>query len=118
METNNDKSKHTSGPWFAVNYAGFYKLQTVPGYLDSDDLLNEEEYENAEANAALAKSAPDLLEALEKIYNISLRQECGIAGCTYGDTDYDSQSAAYGFNVAMEIIRNHSKAALLKALAQ
>ena len=25
----------------------------------------------------------------------------GVPGCTYGDTDYDSESVAYGYNMAL-----------------
>lgn len=30
--------------------------------------------------------------------------ERGVAGCTYGDTDYDSKSVAYGYNLALNQI--------------
>ncbi len=61
-------TKHTPGPWFAVNYAGYNNLQAEPVY-GSPDLLNGQTMgaEQAEANAKLAAAAPDLLEALKKL---------------------------------------------------
>lgn len=60
-------TKHTPGPWFAVNYSGYYSLQKEDYYSDKDDLLNEEKCPDAEANAKLAAAAPDLLEVLQKV---------------------------------------------------
>lgn len=57
--------KHTKAPWFPVNYAGYWMLQTKDEYSSKDDLLNEEHSPDAEANAKLAACAPQLLKALK-----------------------------------------------------
>jgi hypothetical protein len=57
------EDKHTPGPWFVVEYAGFWNLQADPYYTDEGDLLDQEHYAAAEANAKLAAAAPDLLAA-------------------------------------------------------
>lgn len=57
--------KHTPGPWFALEYAGYYNLQTVDEYSDTNDLLNIEKDPNAEANAKLAAKAPELFQAVK-----------------------------------------------------
>lgn len=62
--------KGTKGEWHAVNYAGFYTIQDEPFYGEKDllnydhDLIREPvSIEEAEANAQLMASAPDLLNA-------------------------------------------------------
>ena len=57
-------SKHTPGPWKAVEYAGFYCLQTKDEYCN-EDLLDEAANSKAKYNAQLAASAPELLDALQ-----------------------------------------------------
>jgi len=61
--------KHTSGPWYAVYYAGFWNIQDGPYYRDKS-LLNEEVNPNAQANAQLAAAAPDLLEAIKYYFDV------------------------------------------------
>jgi len=56
--------KATPGPWFAVQYAQWFNLQTGPEYTD-DDLLDADESYHAKENAILAASAPDLLAACQ-----------------------------------------------------
>ena len=55
--------KHTPGPWYYVNYGGFFSIQSEDGYSDSD-VLSESITDKAEDNARLAAAAPELLEAL------------------------------------------------------
>ena len=62
------ETKHTPGPWFAVEYSGYWNLQGEDYYDEHDDLLDADKIgvEKAEANALLAAAAPQLLKALEK----------------------------------------------------
>ena len=64
--------------------------------------------EEIEAERAKAK---ELVEALDKFSTMS--EDTGRSGCNYGDTDYDSLSVVYGYNLAVEQIRNEAKQALL-----
>lgn len=45
--------KHTKGRWYAVEYAGFWNIQDVDGYIEGHNLLNADSVgeERAEANA-------------------------------------------------------------------
>lgn len=60
------ENKHTPGPWYPVEYAGFYNIQTEPYYSETS-VMDKDQDENAEANAQLASCAPEMLEALEEI---------------------------------------------------
>lgn len=60
------KFKGTPGPWVSVNYAGFIKIHSKP-YYGEPDLLDEEQCNEAQINAHLIASAPDLLEALQAL---------------------------------------------------
>jgi hypothetical protein len=64
--------KYTPGPWHAVEYAGYFIIQNGEMYGDRD-LQNLEFSPNAEANAKLMASAPDLLDALEVAYSLLQR---------------------------------------------
>jgi hypothetical protein len=64
------KHAFTPGPWFSVDYSGFWSLQLETGYDANTDLLDEEKFDNAEANSRLAASAPELLSALEEILEV------------------------------------------------
>lgn len=48
---------------------------------------------------------------LIKVENVSSFTDTGRAGCKYRDTDYDSESAVYGFNLAMAQIHEIVKGA-------
>ena len=67
----------------------------------------------SEANAKLIAAAPELLEALQSIFNMS--ENTGRSGCTYGDTDFDSLSAVYGYNTALECIKSKIESVIKKA---
>lgn len=57
------ETKHTSGPWFPVQYAIYWDLQTEPFYGEKS-LLNQAECIHAKYNAQLCAAAPLLLSAL------------------------------------------------------
>jgi len=60
------KTKHTPAPWFPVQYAYKYNIQTVDCYAEND-VLDLEYSPNAEANAQLISCAPEMLEVLIKL---------------------------------------------------
>lgn len=87
-----------------------------------DAIVNEEtntaicyftDNEEKEKYLKMMVVAPDLLKELIKINNIS--EDKGIKGCTYGDTDFDSESAAYGFNCALEYVKKGLEEIIKKA---
>lgn len=65
-------TKHTPGPWFAVEYSGYWALQGEDFYNEHDDLLDDEKCNEAKANATLASAAPELLEAIEALPIVSM----------------------------------------------
>jgi hypothetical protein len=69
----------------------------------------DQETKQLRAQLAIAK------EALERLANLSHTN--GVPGCTYSDTDYDSMSAAYGYNQAVGNARSIA-AETLKQLEQ
>ncbi len=64
------------------------------------------------SDALLIASAPMLLDTLEKISSFS--EESGIEGCTYSDTNLDSNSVCYGYNICL----NQIKELITKALKE
>ena len=60
-------SKHTPGPWFAVEYGGFWEIQEDHFYSVEDNLLDQEKCENAEANARLCAAAPEMYSMLKGV---------------------------------------------------
>jgi hypothetical protein len=59
------RNKHTPAPWFAVQYANEWNIQSEDGYEGvCTNVLDEEEDENHEANAQLIAAAPELLQML------------------------------------------------------
>jgi len=60
--------------------------------------------EGAKGDKCYAVEYYGFTEVIKKILNIS--EDIGVAGCTYGDTRFDSESAAYGYNLCLENIKN------------
>jgi hypothetical protein len=58
--------KHTPGPWFPINYAGFWDIQTKDEYSETS-VLQDDHYNNAEVNAKLCAAAPELLKVLQDV---------------------------------------------------
>jgi hypothetical protein len=61
--------KHTPGPWYVCEYAGFFELQTQPFYGASILLNSDDVGDIAETNARLASAAPDMLEFITRWLN-------------------------------------------------
>lgn len=55
-------------------------------------------------NVKLIKFAPMMYSALLKISNIS--EDKGTPRCTYGNTEFDSLSVVYGYNLALEHVKD------------
>lgn len=68
---------------------------------DNDEVVKAISFE---IQRAINEKAIELTGALSSILNIS--EDIGREGCTYGDTEHDSLSAAYGFNVCLEYVKN------------
>lgn len=89
-------SKHTSGPWQYMKYAGSFTLQHKDGHKIHDDLLSMDMCRNAEDNAILAAEAPELLNCLEQL----IENVCNIPDIKY--------------LLVMDMILTRSKAAIAK----
>lgn len=107
-----------------IQYEGC-PLATVRGTDDMSCIDNDEDEERAvnecKANALfiieacnnyykLKEQNEKFKDALEHITRIS--EDHGIAGCTYGDTKFDSESAAYGYNSCREYMQDIAEEAL------
>lgn len=57
---------------------------------------------NAHYLPILQKQSELLERALGILKKVPTHKESGRAGCCYGDTDYDSLSVCYGYNMAIE----------------
>jgi len=78
--------KHTKGPWYPVQYANCWNIQSGEHYGDPN-ILNEDSDPNAEANAIVAAAAPDLLEALQQVKDYCRKQGIFIASATIKKMD-------------------------------
>lgn len=67
MEETQKKTEPTKGEWYPINFGGYWQISDGPFYEDLD-LFDEENFDEAEYNAILAASAPDLLEACQWAY--------------------------------------------------
>lgn len=70
MTTTQDKTKHTSGPWYAVKLeANPDHAWAIDGELVEIARLSEwpDHMEEAEANARLIAAAPEMLDALRRL---------------------------------------------------
>ena len=68
---------HTPGPWYAIEYAGMWGIQSVNEYSQDNNLLDMENDDRAEANAKLIAAAPEMLEALTAAHAIFVTQGIG-----------------------------------------
>lgn len=74
-------SKHTPGPFEAVEGSSFWTIETADGQrlantLDSEMIfIGSDEFNHSEANAKLFAAAPDLLDALLMAEEILARLE-------------------------------------------
>jgi len=66
--------------------------------------VNDEGLNKANADAATVVTlAPAMLHCI-RVLDSSFKEH-GCAGCTYGDTDFDSLSVVYGYNMAIDYLR-------------
>lgn len=74
---NDQKAKHTPGPWTKTGAGKYFSVSTIPkeqalGIVKTYDrnvvcVINECDEKEMKANAALISAAPDLLEALQSM---------------------------------------------------
>lgn len=95
------ETKHTSGPWGYRNglVASGGPTKTIAS-VNSLFISNEEH----EANCKLIAAAPQMLEVILRVLNTS--EDHGREGCTWGDTEFDSLSAAAGHNQCLDNIKS------------
>jgi len=77
------------------------KIATFWRYNSGVEVMDREEQK---ANAVLFTKAPEILQALQRIFYAS--EERGVQGCTYGDTDMSSTDVAFGYNLALEHLKH------------
>lgn len=63
---------YTPGPWYAVDYGGFWSMQADPHYAENADLFDEDKFDEAPQNAQLASCSTLLLEALQEAITSAL----------------------------------------------
>ena len=91
--------KHTKGKWEVDEIRGC-KVVVCGSMVIASDLFDENEepsIEELDANANLIASAPDMLEALNKIYELPL--EGGIVGDLRGNYDYNAEMKEWSIKV-------------------
>jgi chromosome segregation ATPase len=68
----------------------------------------------ADLKAIRSKNPDPEIERLREALNIiqNSHEDSGRAGCTYGDTKYDSLSAVYGYNLCLEGMKSIASSAL------
>lgn len=55
------------------------------------------------------KRIREIENKLKSLSNRKFYRESGRSGCTYGDTEYDSASVAYGYNMAIDNVEEELK---------
>lgn len=107
--------KHTLGPWTLPKFGGWEKELEIPEpqvWVDYDDVDREE----AEANARLVTAAPQLLAALEMLYD---KYENGDP--CYGDvetlSDFMGNAVSLSHEEENSILAAFEKAGLKTALS-
>jgi hypothetical protein len=88
--------KYTPGPWFVVEYGGFFEIQDKDDY-QGTIITDLEKCPDAEANARLMASAPDLLTSLKEItkeYELVLKKYNTLIS-PHENMDYQTISEAH-----------------------
>lgn len=116
------KTKHTKGEWIiGVKYSEYEstivskdgkRIAEVKSY-PNNGILNDVSKSERIANAKLIAAAPEMLKALQCIS--SFVYDKSVKGCTYGDTNYDSESAVYGYNMCLDNLQEIANNAIKKA---
>lgn len=101
----------TKGDWMV---SGDDQIVSMPSQCKIANRISGWNYEELKANARLIAAAPKMFYTLDLIAN--MEEDRGRSGCTYGDTEYDSESAVYGYNQCLENIKNIVNKALKKAI--
>lgn len=91
--------KHTPGPWTIDDCGDELAIVSPCCTFAISSLFSEPMDEETRANAKLIAQSPAMLHDLQQIKGIM--EVDGREGCTWGDTEYDSRSVAYGYNLAV-----------------
>lgn len=102
------KYSGVKGPWSYSKQHGTKEYCFVAQVWDSENhslavIETTSDPDVASATALLISKAPEMLEKLRQILNLS--ENTGRAGCTYGDTEYSSLDVVYGYNLALEHVK-------------
>lgn len=116
------ETKHTKGEWIikdehysiesTIISDNGERIAVAKSYPKSANLNDVSESERI-ANAKLIAAAPEMLKALQCIS--SFVYDKSVKGCTYGDTNYDSESAVYGYNMCLDNLQEIANNAIKKA---
>ena len=76
-------------------------------YLDTDDTYKPKTTEQLyqlwqDSKKTSMKTEIDYAEFIGRLQTFASNRDTGREGCTYGDTDYNSLSATYGYNLALQ----------------
>lgn len=105
------KTQHTKGEWINLGYRVDVDVADgLSGICEMSDWMGNEQMV---ANAKLIAAAPEMLKALQCIS--SFVYDKSVKGCTYGDTNYDSESAVYGYNMCLDNLQEIANNAIKKA---
>lgn len=89
-----------------------YQLERIVDSIRDEDTLHGIVLLHRLIMAGLSEiGAGKLVEEMEKLSN--MEEMKGISGCSFGDTDYDSLSTAYGYNTCL----GNLKSIIFQALA-
>lgn len=75
----NYEIKFTNKPLFPIAYAGYWNIQTMPYYMDNENLLDQADYENAPYNALLFSYAPKMFGELQHCVEVLKLNSSAIA---------------------------------------
>lgn len=104
------ETKFTKGEWMVSSDT---EIVSMPSHCKISNCISGWSYQEAEANAKLIAAAPKMFSALDFLAN--MEEETGYSGYTYGDTNYDSEAAAYGYNKCLEYVKSIAEKAIKKA---
>lgn len=100
--------KGTKGKWRVIEEDDYHAVVLIEsGWQFGRTYIAQEirqGYDEGKADATLIAHAPELLDKLNSILNMSENQPR--AGCTYGDTELSSIDVCFGYNLALEHVKD------------
>lgn len=99
--------KGTKGEWKAIREDdGYAVVKVESGWSFGRVYIAEgirQGYDEGKYDALLMAHAPKMLQKLTSVFYMS--EEKGVEGCTYGDSEMSSVDVAFGYNLALEHIK-------------